>query len=405
MKYVIFLGDGMADTPVPELDGKTPLEVAAHPNMDRMAQNGLFGLVRTVPVGMKPGSDTANLSVFGYDPAIYYSGRSPLEAASIGVDLDPDDVTYRCNFVTLSDPEHPDDSFMADYCAGEISSEEARQLVEVFNERFGSDSVHLYPGVYYRQCLVLKHAETGAELTQPHDIPNQPVRDKFPKGTNAELLNEMIRYAAKVFPNHPVNIRRVREGKNPANAVWFWGEGRRPALRPFRELFGLNGAVISAVDLIQGIGKCAGMQVLKVPGATGNYKTDFAAKGQAAIEAMKNGADYVYIHVEAPDECGHQHQVQEKVYSIEQIDGKIIGPVLDYLETCGEEFCAAVLPDHPTPLQVRTHTADPVPFALYRGACCGKNGPVRFTEQEAEKTGVFIGKGCDLIRHMLDPDL
>ena len=405
MKYVIFLGDGMADTPVPELDGKTPLEVAAHPNMDRMAQNGLFGLVRTVPVGMKPGSDTANLSVFGYDPAVYYSGRSPLEAASIGVDLDPDDVTYRCNFVTLSDPEHPDDAYMADYCAGEISSEEAGQLVEVFNERFGSDSVHLYPGVYYRQCLVLKHAETGAELTQPHDIPNQPVRDKFPKGTNAELLNEMIRYAAKVFPNHPVNIRRVREGKNPANAVWFWGEGRRPALRPFRELFGLNGAVISAVDLIQGIGKCAGMQVLKVPGATGNYKTDFAAKGQAAIEAMKNGADYVYIHVEAPDECGHQHQVQEKVYSIEQIDGKIIGPVLDYLETCGEEFCAAVLPDHPTPLQVRTHTADPVPFALYRGACCGKNGPVRFTEQEAEKTGVFIGKGCDLIRHMLDPDL
>ena len=405
MKYVIFLGDGMADTPVPELDGKTPLEVAAHPNMDRMAQNGLFGLVRTVPVGMKPGSDTANLSVFGYDPAIYYSGRSPLEAASIGVDLDPDDVTYRCNFVTLSDPEHPDDAYMADYCAGEISSEEAGQLVEVFNERFGSDSVHLYPGVYYRQCLVLKHAETGAELTQPHDIPNQPVRDKFPKGTNAELLNEMIRYAAKVFPAHPVNIRRVREGKNPANAVWFWGEGRRPALRPFKELVGLDGAVISAVDLIQGIGKCAGMQVLKVPGATGNYKTDFAAKGQAAIEAMKNGADYVYIHVEAPDECGHQHQVREKVYSIEQIDEKIIGPVLAYFETCGEDFCAAVLPDHPTPLQVRTHTPDPVPFALYRGARCGKNGPVRFTEQEAENTGVFIGKGCDLIRHMLDPDL
>ena len=405
MKYVIFLGDGMADTPVPELDGKTPLQVAAHPNMDRMAQNGLFGLVRTVPVGMKPGSDTANLSVFGYDPKFYYSGRSPLEAASIGVDLDPDDVTYRCNFVTLSDPEHPDDAYMADYCAGEISSEEAAQLVEVFNERFGSDTVHLYPGVYYRQCLVLKHAETGAELTQPHDIPNQPVRDKFPKGTNAGLLNEMIRYAAEMFPKHPVNIRRVEQGKHPANAVWFWGEGRRPALRPFEELFGLKGAVISAVDLIQGIGKCAGMQVLKVPGATGNYKTDFSAKGRAAVDVLKNGADYVYIHVEAPDECGHQHQVKEKVYSIEQIDEKIVGPVLDYLEACGEEFCAAVLPDHPTPLEVRTHTADPVPFALYRGGRCGKNGPVRFTEEEAERTGVFVEKGCEIIRHMLDADL
>ena len=396
MKIAIFLGDGMADTPVPELNGKTPLDVANHPNMDEMASKGIFGRVLNVPEGMKPGSDTANLSVFGYDPKIYYSGRSPLEAASIGIDLDPDDVTYRCNFITLSDPADPDGSVMTDYSAGEISSEESRQLVEVVNERFADEKVRLYAGFSYRQCLVLKHAETGAELTPPHDISGQPVRGRFPKGENAELLDSMIRYAAEVFPDHPVNVHRRAEGKNPANALWFWGEGRRPALRPFEELYHLKGAVISAVDLIQGIGRCAGMRVIPVEGATGNFETNFAGKGQAAIDAFKNGADYVYIHVEAPDECGHRHQVKEKIYSIEQIDEKIVGPVLRYLESCGEPYAAAVLPDHPTPLEIMTHSGDPVPFAICGSGIRESHPNTRYTEQTALQTGVFLPKGHEL---------
>lgn len=401
MKYVVFLGDGMADRPVPQLEDRTPLQAASHPNMDRIATEGTMGLVRTVPHGMKPGSDVANLSVMGFDPEVYYSGRSPLEAASIGIDLAEDDVTYRCNFVTLSDPTNLDAATMDDYCAGEITSEEAAQLVEVINEKFGSDTVHLYPGVSYRQCLVLRHAETGAECTQPHDIPGQPVAGKLPTGTNAELMREIMAYAGEMFQKHPVNVARVAAGKHPANMTWFWGEGRRPALKPYETLYGVKGAVISAVDLIQGIGKCADMQVIKVDGATGNYHTDFAAKGRAAIEALQNGCDYVYIHVEAPDECGHQYQIPEKVWSIEQIDEKIIAPVMEYLETCGEDYAVIVLPDHPTPLDIRTHTADPVPFALYRSSDKKRNSPVRYTEETAAKTGVFVERGDYLMKILL----
>ena len=400
MKYIVFLCDGMAGRKVGDLDGKTSLEAAVHPNMDRMASEGMFGMTKNVPDGMAPGSDTANLSVFGYDPKIYYSGRSPLEACSMGIALEADDVTYRTNFVTLSDPSDVEHSVMVDYSAGEISSDESRQLVEVINERFASDTVHLYPGIYYRQCLVLKHAQDGADLTPPHDFTGKPTAGRFPKGQNSELLNEMIRYAAKVFPDHPINQKRVKEGKNPANALWFWGEGRKPALKPFGELYGLKGAVISAVDLVQGIGVCAGMDVIHVPGATGNYHTDFAAKGRAAIQAFEDGYDYVYVHLEAPDECGHHREVKEKVWSIEQIDEKIIGPVLQYLDSCGDDYCAICLPDHPTPLDVMTHTGDPVPFAIYRkGDHEGRN--TTYTEANAEETGILIPHGHDLIRIML----
>ncbi len=398
MKYVIFLGDGMADTPVAELGGRTPLAVAKHPHMDRLASAGVMGLVRTVPAGMKPGSDTANLSVMGYDPEIYYSGRSPLEAASIGIDLAPEDVAYRCNFVTLAGEGGLSDAVMEDYSAGEISSAEARQLVEVINARFASDRVHLYPGVSYRQCLVLKGAETGAVLTPPHDISGQSVKGRLPEGTNAALLKAMMEYACETLGRHPVNLERVRQGKRPANAVWFWGEGRRPALAPFESLYGLHGAVISAVDLIQGIGKCAGMRVIPVPGATGNYHTDFAAKGRAAIEALSTDCDFVYIHVEAPDECGHQRQIPEKVYSIEQIDEKIVAPVMEYLSRCGEDHAVLVLPDHPTPLAIRTHTGDPVPFILYRSNEAETGGPkVRYCEETAAETGVFVQRGDSLM--------
>lgn len=401
MKYVVFLGDGMADVPVPELNGKTPLDVAEHPGMDRMARDGLFGMVRTIPEGMSPGSDTANLAVFGYDPKIYYSGRSPLEAASIGIELDAADVTYRCNLVTLSQAQSLEASVMVDYSAGEISSAEARELVDAVNARFATPSVRLYPGVSYRQCLVLRDAQTGAQLTPPHDISGQDVRGRLPRGENAPLLREMMEFAYRTLGSHPINLARERAGKHPANAIWFWGEGRRPALAPFHEMHGVRGGVISAVDLIQGIGKCAGMRVIRVEGATGNYRTNFAGKGRAAIDALSTDCDLVYIHIEAPDECGHQCQIREKVYAIEQIDAHIVRPVLAYLDGTGDDYAALVLPDHPTPVHLRTHTGDPVPFALYRrGDHAGRAG-VRYTEDAARTTGLFEPEGFRLMDRLL----
>ena len=350
---------------------------------------------------MKPGSDTANLAVFGYDPKVYYSGRSPLEACSMGIELTPSDVTYRCNFVTLSDTAHPENAVMTDYSAGEISSEEAAQLVASLNERLADENIRLYPGFSYRHCLVLKNADTGAELTPPHDISGQPAAGRFPTGTHAGLLNRWIRTACEILPEHPVNVRRVRQGKNPANAVWFWGEGRKPALTPFAEKTGLKGAVVSAVDLVQGIGVAAGMQILKVPGATGTFETNFTGKADAAIAALQNGCDYVYVHLEAPDECGHHHQVKEKVWSIEQIDEKILAPIHAYLEKSGEDYTLLLLPDHPTPLVCMTHVADPVPYVLYhKGDHAGRTG-VRYTEGEAKATGRYLQEGYRLMDRML----
>lgn len=399
MKYAVILGDGMADWPLDELGGKTPLDAANHPAMDRLAQQGTFGLVQTVPDGMKPGSDTANLSVFGYDPKRYYSGRSPLEAASLGIPLVETDVTYRCNLVTLSQEKDIADSTMLDYSAGEISTEEARELILFLDERLSSDGVRLYPGFSYRHCLVLNHAETGAELTPPHDFSGKPVAGRLPEGTNAELLMHWMTEAYLLLKDHPVNAARIAAGKNPANAIWFWGEGRKPALTPFFEKTGLKGAVISAVDLIQGIGRCAEMAVVKVEGATGTYETNFAGKAAAAINVLARGADYVYIHIEAADECGHHGQMKEKIYSIEQIDRQILAPVYEYLESTGEDYVILVLPDHPTPLKIRTHSAEPVPFALYRkGDAAGK--AVRYTESDAKLTGVYEDVGYRLIDRM-----
>ncbi len=401
MKYAVVLCDGMADYAVPELDGRTPLETAHHPAMDRVAGDGMFGLARTVPEGMPPGSDTANLSVFGYDPRIYYSGRSPLEAASIGVPLNPEDVTYRCNFVTL----HGDsltNARMEDYSAGEITTPEAHELVAFLNEQLGTDAARLYPGFSYRQCFVIRGGDTGAVLTQPHDIPGQPVGDKLPSGTNGPLLREWMETSFRLLKNHPVNIARERAGKRPANCAWFWGEGRKPQLMPFYEKTGLRGAVISAVDLVQGIGVCAGMRILKVEGATGTYRTNFAGKAAAAIDALRGGYDYVYIHMEAPDECGHQHQVREKVDSIEKIDKLVLAPLLDALESDGEPYAVLVMPDHPTPLTIRTHVSDPVPFALYRkGDHAGRS--VRYTEADAAATGLFLPRAHELIDRMHSP--
>ena len=399
MKYAVILGDGMADWPVKELDGKTPLDVADHPHMDRLAQNGTFGLVRTVPDGMKPGSDTANLSVFGYDPRVYYTGRSPLEAMSLGIALDESDVTYRCNLVTLSGSDKLEETVMLDYSAGEISTEEAAALVSFLNGRLKSDGVELFPGFSYRHCLVLRNAEDGAELTPPHDISGQIAKGRLPSGTNAALLRRWMEASFELLKDHPVNAARIAAGKNPANAVWFWGEGRKPALTPFYEKTGLRGAVISAVDLIQGIGRCAEMDVIKVEGATGTFETNFSGKASAAIDAFSRGLDYVYIHMEAPDECGHHGQLKEKIYSIEQIDKKVLGPVWEYLENSGEGYRILLLPDHPTPLEIKTHCADPVPFVLYHnGDDTGR--AVRYNERDAASTGVYEDNGYELIERM-----
>ncbi len=400
MKSVVFLADGMADRPVDELAGMTPLEKASTPNMDALAQNGLFGLTRTVPEGMPPGSDTANLSVFGYDPRKWYTGRSPLEAVSMGVELSETDVAYRCNFVTLSSAQSMEEAVMEDYSAGELSTGEAAELVDFLNVRFHTARTHLFPGITYRHCLVHYDAETGAVLTPPHDISGKPVREYLPHGQYAGLLRSMMEYSYEVLRDHPVNVRRVIEGKPPATAVWFWGEGRKPSLPTFQEKYGVRGSVISAVDLIQGIGLCAGLRVIRVEGATGNYHTDFAAKGRAAIEALREGDDFVYIHVEAPDECGHRHEISEKVYSIEQIDHKIIAPVMDYLRGCGEDYSVLLMPDHPTPLDIRTHTSEPVPFALMRKGDCGLE-PRRFTEKQALSAGVYLSDAYTLMDRLL----
>jgi 2,3-bisphosphoglycerate-independent phosphoglycerate mutase len=389
----------MADWAVESLGEKTPLEAAHHPYMDKFARDGEFGLVRTVPDGMKPGSDTANLSVFGYDPKRYYSGRSPLEAASLGIDLVGTDVTYRCNLVTLSNEANLADTTMLDYSAGEISTEEARELILLLDEKLASHGVRLYPGFSYRHCLVLNRAETGAELTPPHDFSGKPVAGKLPSGTNSDLLMHWMQEAFASLKDHPINRAREAGGKNPANAIWFWGEGRKPALTPFYEKYALRGAVISAVDLIQGIGRCAEMEVVKVEGATGTFETNFAGKAAAAIDVLSRGADYVYVHIEAADECGHHGQVEEKVFSIEQIDLQVIKPVFEYLEHCGEDYAILVLPDHPTPLKIRTHSAEPVPFALYRkGDRAGREN--RYTEGEAKTTGVYVDEGHTLTDRM-----
>lgn len=401
MKHIVFLGDGMADEPFAPLGGHTPLELASHPCMDYLAANGELGLARTVPDGMPAGSDTANLSVFGYDPKIYYSGRSPLEAASMGISLAPEDVTYRCNLVTLSEAERLADAVMIDYSADDISTEEAHELIEAVAPIFREAGCEIFPGFHYRHCLVLRSAATGAALTPPHDITGKSVAGHLPSGTNGALLLSLTEKAREVLREHPVNRKRAEAGLHPANSVWFWGEGRRPALTPFREKFGVaRGGVISAVDLVQGIGVCAGLEIISVPGITGNYHTDFAAKGRAAVQALRDGFDFLYIHVEAPDECGHHGEAKEKIWSIEQIDEKILRPVLSYLRNSGETFSALCMPDHPTPLAKLTHTPAPVPYALYRS---GEDAArrCRFTEADAAQTGVFTPEACALMPRLL----
>ncbi len=400
MKYIVVLGDGMADYKLEELGNRTPLQAANKPHIDALAREAEVGLCRTVPAGFKPGSDVANLSVMGYDPHDCYTGRSPLEAVSIGIDLKDTDVTLRCNLVTLSEEEKYEDRTMLDYSAGEISTEEARKLISYLKEHLDSDMFTLYAGVSYRHCLVVKEGKTGHELTPPHDITGKPVRGHLPEGPLGEKYRAMMERSAELLREHPINRARVAAGKNPANSVWFWGEGTKPALENFEKKFGKKGGVISAVDLVKGIGILAGMQVIEVEGATGNYDTNFAGKATAALDALLGGLDFVYIHMEAPDECGHQGDVKHKIYSIEQIDEKVVAPLCAGLRKAGEKFRMLICPDHPTPIAVRTHVSDPVPYLLYDSGKRGAGAPA-YDEDSAAQTGVFVGMGWELMKKLL----
>ncbi|MDE6595500.1 MAG: cofactor-independent phosphoglycerate mutase, partial [Oscillospiraceae bacterium] len=392
MKYVVLLCDGMADYPVEELGGETPMSKSVTPNMDALAKDSVIGLVKTVADGMKPGCDVANLSVLGYDPAVCYTGRSPLEAGSIGIDMKADDVSFRCNLVTVSDEPNFEDRTLVDYCADDISTAEAAELVKFLASHFDNEEFKLYSGVSYRHCLIW-HGGTldVGTLTPPHDITGRKVTEYLPDHPNAEKLFAMMKKSYELLKDHPVNKAREERGLRPANCIWLWGEGVRANLENFYESHKLKASMISAVDLLKGIGKFAGMRVVNVEGATGYIDTNFKGKAEAAVKELADGQDFVYIHVEAPDECGHRHEIDNKVKSLEIIDKEILGTILPELDKY-DDFKLMILPDHPTPLALKTHTNDAVPFMIYQKSVKADGKPV-FTEKTAKETGLYIEKG------------
>ena len=401
MKYAVVLCDGMADYPISALKDQTPMSVAKKPCMDFLSSKGQVGLVKTVPDGMKPGSDVANLSVMGYDPAQYYTGRSPLEAASIGIDLQDTDVTLRCNLVTLSEDHSYQDKMMVDYCADDISSQEAKILIEYIQEKLGSEIFHFYPGVSYRHCLVWKNGRPHpGTLTPPHDITGRKITQYIPNGPYVSELYKLMVQSYNLLKSHPVNLDRIKRGKRPANSIWLWGEGQRPRLDSFESKFHKKGSVVSAVDLIKGIGLCAKMSSVDVDGATGYIDTNFTGKMEAALQEFRKGQDFVYIHVEAPDECGHRNELENKVKSIGLIDRLILQPLLKGLEKFGD-YSVMILPDHPTPISTRTHASDPVPYLIYRSNEEKESGVTCFDESQAAATGNRIMQGHLLMPHFL----
>jgi 2,3-bisphosphoglycerate-independent phosphoglycerate mutase len=417
MKYVVIVGDGMADYPVEGLKGKTPLMVAKTPHMDWMAKHGEVGLVRTVPEGFNPGSEIANLSIFGYDPVRYYTGRGPLEAASLGIKLQPGDIAFRCNLVTLQG--EGDKTIMVDFAAGHITNDEARKIIFDLNQEMGTEEIRFYAGVSYRHLMVLKNGAgrfsnlERLELVPPHDIldkkifpflPEMEGKDKFrnsEKSGAAEILSLMSR-SRQLLKNHPVNLLREKKGLRPANSIWLWGQGRSPRMTTLKERFGVDGYVISAVHLLKGIGIYAGLEVLEVPGATGYFDTNYDGKAQYALSGLKK-KDLVYVHVEAPDEAGHMGDPRLKIEAIEVFDEKIVGAILKGMNDF-RSYRVMVLPDHPTPISLRTHTADPVPFVIYSNKGGAKNGEIEsFDEDSVRQSRIFVQKGFELIERFLNP--
>ena len=397
MKYIVILGDGMSDEAVEALGGRTPLEAAKTPAMDDLASKGEIGMVQNVPAGMSPGSEVANLSVMGYDPLTDFTGRSPLEALSVGVEMEPDDIIFRCNVVTLTEDEAYPEKTILDHSSGEISTAEADELMEAIREAFNNEEFQFYTGTSYRHIMVWKHGRMSP-LEPPHDHLTKVIGPYLPQET---VLREFMEKSFDILNNHPVNLKRAAEGKRKANSLWYWGAGTKPSIGSFQAKTGLKGAMISAVDLLKGIAVGAQMEICQVEGATGSIDTNWEGKAQAAMDALlKDGCDFAYIHVEAPDEMGHQGLVEEKVESIEYLDSRIIAPICKAMAEAGEDYRMLILPDHPTPLRIRTHSSEPVPYILYDSTRECK-AVRKYTEAEAMATGIFEPKGCKLIDKLL----
>ena len=396
MKYIVVLGDGMADEPIGQLNGDTPIKHANTPMMDELAKISEIGLVHTIPEGMSPGSDTANLSVMGYDPKQYYTGRSPLEALSIGVPMKDTDVALRCNLVTLSEEEPYESKTIVDHSSGEIGTEDAAVLLEAVRSELEDEIYRFYLGTSYRHCLIWENGQV-VPLTPPHDVLGQVIGAYLP---HDPLLRKMQEKSYEILSNHPINQQRKAEGKNPANSCWFWGAGTKPALSSFEEKYHKKGVMISAVDLLKGIAVGAGMDNIEVEGANGGLDTNYEGKAQAAVDALlKDGYDFAYIHVEAPDEMGHQGSIERKIKAIENLDGRVIRKVKEQMDASGEDYRMLVLPDHPTPIRVRTHTSDPVPYLLYDSTAPRKE-QWHYNEEEAKKSGNYIAEGHRIMEYL-----
>ncbi len=403
MKYLVLIPDGMADVSVEALNNKTPMQKAYKPTMDRLVKDSMVGTVSNVPQGMVPESDTANMAILSFDPKIYSKGRSPLEAVSMGIEMLPDETAYRCNVVTLSEDEDCyEDRVILDHSADEISTEEADQLIKTLEEKMGNEFRKFYTGVSYRHCLIWKNGNDRYNFMRPHDILGKRIGEYLPRVEDGgEEFLQLMKDSYDILKDHPVNLARKAKGLRPANSAWLWSPGKKPQLPSFKEKWGLNAAVISAVDLIKGIGLCAEMNSIDVEGATGNVHTNYEGKANAAIDAFKDGTELVYVHVEAPDECGHRAEIENKVKAIELIDEKILTPVWKYLENCGESYKIMVLPDHPTPLHLRTHTIDPVPFMIY-SSNRKESGVDTFDEETAVATGRYIADGYTLMEYLIE---
>lgn len=396
MKYILLVGDGMADYPIKELDGRTPLEAARTPNMDFIAKAGTLGRIKTIPDTASPGSDVANINILGYNPLQYYTGRGPLEAANLGIELEDNDVAFRCNLITASADK------LLDYSAGHISSQEAGILIKFIDAKLGTQRIKFYPGVSYRHLMVVKKgADEGLqdlECRPPHDISGQGICEHLPKGKNRDLLISLMQESRRLLESHEINQVRIDLKENPANMIWLWGQGRKPAMPKFSDKYGLSGSVISAVDLIKGLGKILGLEVIDVPGATGYYDTDYQAKAKAALRSLKD-KDFVLVHVEAPDEAGHNGDLREKITAIERFDQLVVGTILDAFKR-KKDFRILVLPDHATPLSVKTHTADIVCFGIL-GKGIEPGGFAKYSEKEAQKSELYFERGYELMDYFI----
>ncbi len=410
-KYIVVLIDGASDYPLAELGNKTPLQVASKPVIDELARLGIVGMVKTIPEGVVPGSDSANLSILGYDPRIYSTGRSSLEAVSMGIELSENDVTLRCNLVTLSDEISYPEKIMLDYSAGEITTQESNVLINDVAQALQTEKIRFYPGVSYRHIIVwsggIGEIADTLVLVPPHDISGQQIADYLPKGKKGNVFLDFMLKSGMILKDHPVNAARIKDGKNPANSIWIWAKATKPALGSFYGKYGINGSVISAVDLVKGIGICAGLKPVDIKGATGNINTNFEGKALAALNELESGQDFVYIHIEAPDECGHQGDFKEKIRAIELIDNKVIRVLKEQLDHMKTDYRMMILPDHPTPIIKRTHTPDPVPFLIYDSRDSGtgtatQNSSNIYDEFYPKTNGIFVTEGHKLMDYFLN---